>query len=487
MHKLDGFWGWHSLWLLAPPFFCPMVLCNGQILKNKDKHLIPDVNAFYMGFHRVGGLKKWTWIQILGRTALHDACRSGCGRCVEALVAANASKIPGINITMFPSWWDPAFHPWMYDYLLRTSSRNRQKYKSIWNVKPIHIATSHQCTACLEALLTGTSVSEVVEAPLYIGQTTTYLKTFMTDREEVRLGRNSLSCCKLCISPPALRLGQEHLKDAFCSLRALDLAVLLNCEPCVQILLSRGASASQIVLDSSSEEERLAVPLGRPATRPCRKCCNNRVVLMYIVLMYCSLVTSSNSNSRNAGMWLLSNLESPGDSHIALWGHAPRAIGLWLKHYNILWVHSSQSPKVASASKERDREEMSSTGFERKEAIFWHQDVWLDLGQPAPEKGLPQLSFVQPKQVIDVILLLSFFRLSSWFVGQEQAQQKQQEFMEAVEQELVRVGEWYKDKVTALEAVPQRSHKTFTENSWLTWLLNGKFLLKDGSAALLCN
>jgi len=38
------------------------------------------------------------------------------------------------------------------------------------------------------------------------------------------------------------------------------------------------------------------------------------------------------------------------------------------------------------------------------------------------------------------------------FLEEEQAQQKQEEFMEAVEQELVRVGEWYKDKVTALEA-----------------------------------
>lgn len=38
------------------------------------------------------------------------------------------------------------------------------------------------------------------------------------------------------------------------------------------------------------------------------------------------------------------------------------------------------------------------------------------------------------------------------FLEEEQTQQKQEEFMEAVEQELVRVGEWYKDKVTALEA-----------------------------------
>ena len=51
-------------------------------------------------------------IQSEGCTALHAACRSGCGPCVEALLRHEAQDIP-MNLSWFSATWDRAFHPWM--------------------------------------------------------------------------------------------------------------------------------------------------------------------------------------------------------------------------------------------------------------------------------------------------------------------------------------------------------------------------------------
>lgn len=160
-----------------------------QIMNSKNTSLIPDVNSTYMDTSIVGVGTKTSWVKVVGRAAIHDACRSGCGPCVKALLARDASGRMGLNLTMFPSWWDPVFHPWMMDYLLKSTKRNRHSYRSIWGVQPIHIATLHHCSECLEALVgssdtsgtSGETLKEVVEATMSLGYTTSYMADLEPD------------------------------------------------------------------------------------------------------------------------------------------------------------------------------------------------------------------------------------------------------------------------------------------------------------------
>lgn len=119
-----------------------------QIMNSKNPSLIPDVNSTYMDTSIVGVGTKTSWVKVVGRAAIHDACRSGCGPCVKALLARDASGRMGLNLTMFPSWWDPVFHPWMMDYLLKSTKRNRHSYRSIWGCNQF---TSQLCTIAVNA------------------------------------------------------------------------------------------------------------------------------------------------------------------------------------------------------------------------------------------------------------------------------------------------------------------------------------------------
>lgn len=119
-----------------------------EIMNSKNTSLIPDVNSTYMDTSIVGVGTKTSWVKVVGRAAIHDACRSGCGPCVKALLARDASGRMGLNLTMFPSWWDPVFHPWMMDYLLKSTKRNRHSYRSIWGCNQF---TSQLCTIAVNA------------------------------------------------------------------------------------------------------------------------------------------------------------------------------------------------------------------------------------------------------------------------------------------------------------------------------------------------
>ena len=162
-------------------------------MNSKNPSLIPDVNSTYMDTSLVGVGARSCWVKVIGRAAIHDACRSACGPCVKALLARDASSRMGLNLTMFPSWWDPVFHPWMYDYLVRNTLRNKHSYKSIWGVQPIHIATLHHCSECLEALLETPATSgriEVVEATMSLGSTTSYMAANMQVKDEDEQNRH---------------------------------------------------------------------------------------------------------------------------------------------------------------------------------------------------------------------------------------------------------------------------------------------------------
>lgn len=210
-----------------------------EIMNSKKPSLIPDVHSTYMDTSMVGKGTKTAWVRVVGRQAIHDACRSGCGLCVKALLAGDASSRMGLNLTMFPSWWDPAFHPWMYDYLVKSTKRNMHKYKTIWGVLPIHIATLHRCSECLEALVasaTSTSTkhrADVLEATMSMGYTTSYMTKHV--------------------------FRQTIFSDPSCVFSALDLAVLTNCSSCAEILLQAGANATRITLDQRSSMEDLPV------------------------------------------------------------------------------------------------------------------------------------------------------------------------------------------------------------------------------------
>ena len=160
-------------------------------LKNE---IIPDVNVPYHGMHLIDAKKNAfgmnheedssIYLRFDGRAAIHDACRSACVLCVKALLLRDASTSVSLNLTMFPAWWDPAFHPWMYNYLSHSSQRNSQKYKSIWNVRPIHIAATHNCSECLEALVEDLSPKEI-DATMILGHTTSFFrKKFTFDFDE---------------------------------------------------------------------------------------------------------------------------------------------------------------------------------------------------------------------------------------------------------------------------------------------------------------
>eukprot|EP00438_Fugacium_kawagutii_P035867 Skav236470 [mRNA] locus=scaffold3359:38557:45200:+ [translate_table: standard] len=158
-----------------------------EILDNVNASLIPDVDAIYMDVKQVGSSKKWSYVQAVGRTALHDACRSGCARCVEGLISKKASANASFTVTMFPSWWDPVFHPWMLDFLSKSSKHNQHKYKSIWNVQPVHVAVSHHCGECLEVLMKGEMSKQLMESKLLLGSQTSSLYNSDDPEEAAKL------------------------------------------------------------------------------------------------------------------------------------------------------------------------------------------------------------------------------------------------------------------------------------------------------------
>lgn len=142
-----------------------------------------------MDIKTVGTSKKWSYVQAFGRTALHDACRSGCVRCVEGLISKKASTNASFTVRMFPSWWDPVFHPWMLDFMWKSSKHNQHTYKSIWNVQPVHVAVSNHCSECLEVLMKGEMSKELMESKLLLGSMTSSLRE-SDETGEVKLGRN---------------------------------------------------------------------------------------------------------------------------------------------------------------------------------------------------------------------------------------------------------------------------------------------------------
>lgn len=248
-----------------------------EIMNSKNKSLIPDVHSTYMDTSMVGVDKKSSWVRVVGRAAIHDACRSGCGLCVKALAknAPTASRM-ALNLTIFPSWWDPVFHPWMYEYLVKNSERNNHNYKSIWNVQPIHIATVNRCSECLEALVKSASGTEtfkdVLEARLSLGHTRSYMATEMNLDTQKHV------------------FGQTDVSDPSCFFSALDLAVLTNCSSCAQILLQAGANASHITLDHGSSMEKLPVLDELPKN---------------VTVQRCSLIrlTDKRRDSQKVGHW----------------------------------------------------------------------------------------------------------------------------------------------------------------------------------------
>ena len=89
-------------------------------------------------------------IQYEGRTALHAACHSGCGRCVQALRRHSARDL-AMNFSWFSSAWDRTFHPWMLTYLAHERA-SYHHYDAIYEVLPLHVAAIHGCDSCVRAL-----------------------------------------------------------------------------------------------------------------------------------------------------------------------------------------------------------------------------------------------------------------------------------------------------------------------------------------------
>ena len=171
-------------------------MSKSQKLKNERVQIIPDVNGPYHGMHMIDAKNAFgldhaedtsIYLRFDGRAAIHDACRSACVLCVKALLLRDASTDVSLNLTMFPAWWDPAFHPWMYNYLSHSTQKNSQKYRSIWNVRPIHIAATHNCSECLEALVEDLSPKEI-DATMILGHTTTFFRKRFTFNELHKYG-----------------------------------------------------------------------------------------------------------------------------------------------------------------------------------------------------------------------------------------------------------------------------------------------------------
>lgn len=114
-------------------------------------------------------------IQSEGCTALHAACRSGCGPCVEALLRHEAQDIP-MNLSWFSATWDRAFHPWMLTNLAHDEKASQHVYDSIYEVLPIHVAAIHGCQSCVRALAKHSDI----EAKLGVGNLSMHFKQFDT-------------------------------------------------------------------------------------------------------------------------------------------------------------------------------------------------------------------------------------------------------------------------------------------------------------------
>ena len=128
------------------------------------------VNATYMGLHVA---KNDLSARFVSRTALHDACSSGCSLCVEPLLQAKADGNAAMNVTVFPKDWDILTHPWMWRHLGSNTGEPCENYNAMWHIQPLHFAILHHCIGCLSALLAG---KVQLESAMNLGNETTCIR-----------------------------------------------------------------------------------------------------------------------------------------------------------------------------------------------------------------------------------------------------------------------------------------------------------------------
>lgn len=235
-----------------------------QVLKAKYASVIrPSVNATYMGLlimdHRDIA------VRFEGRSALHDACTFRCPGCVEPLLRFHAQMDAEMNLTIFPKDWDIVNHPWMLRFLGSYNGTRCQDYKAMWLVQPLHLAATHNCSGCLKALVAVAGKAQL-DSTMNLGT----LETCFAKDTSPPTAKHSGSQTGNRYS--GYSIVHSYKNDDSCQFRALDLAVLFDCRPCVEILRNAGASSSDIMLDQNTSHEYFPALKLLPKDLTVRRC-----------------------------------------------------------------------------------------------------------------------------------------------------------------------------------------------------------------------
>jgi len=192
-----------------------------------QKRDLPDVNAGYSSTRSGGKLR----VHVDGITALHNACEVGCPDCVQLLLAHGAKKEAMTDLTAFPTWFDAAIHPWMYEALtdFREKGHKQFRYPVLVNVQPLHMAVKNTCQECIEQLL---QHHVDVNAQARLGYEHSYYQRSNATRSYEQVSM----------------IGTDA-----CVLKPLDLALAFGTVEMVKKFMAAGADMTSITVDSKAK------------------------------------------------------------------------------------------------------------------------------------------------------------------------------------------------------------------------------------------